>query len=404
MTTDGEKVTLTAQCLCKAHTFSAEIAQPKLPLDGSICHCTSCRNLTGAMYSSDAHWPGPSDVIVNSDLKRYTFTSNCSILFCGTCGSAMFWNEHYPDEPQNFLVFTGILDNMELKGLVKFAQQIFVGDTIDGGVSPLLRDINHDGTKLRCWKGRAGKSEELSDGWPGGEETIAIGNAEKGDIPLHCHCKGVDLVFRPSNVDFSTMNTDSVPSYIDPKTHKHLATLDPCNSCRLSCGVDIMSWTFALLKQIDFPQNSGESSFPQSTNELKEAVENSAKDKRYGSLAMYRSSPDVQRYFCSQCSAVVFYAVDDRPDLVDVAVGLLHAPDGARAESVLSWNLGAKMMGVEDYVGGWREEFANAVKETSENWRIKNDYPKAWSRIKSEKAQKKAEDERLRLQLGALSC
>ncbi|KAM0351089.1 hypothetical protein ACHAPU_002871 [Fusarium lateritium] len=342
------------------------------------------------MYNSDANWPGPSDVIVNSDLKRYTFTTNCRLLFCGTCGTPMFWDEHYPDKPQNLLVFTGTLDNMEVKGLVKFARQIFVGDTIDGGVSPWLRDINHDGTKPRRWKGRADKSEELSDDWSGGKDATVAGNGQRGDIPLHCRCKGVDLVFRPSNVDFSTMKTESIPAYIDPKTHKHLATLDPCNSCRLSCGIDIMSWTFTLLKQIDFPQDSGELSFPRNTNELKEAVESSCRDSRYGTLAMYQSSPDVQRYFCSRCSASVFYAVDDRPDLVDVAVGLLHAPDGARAESILAWHLGGKMMGVEDYVGGWREEFANAVKETSESWRIKNGYPKTWARVKSENAQKEA--------------
>jgi hypothetical protein len=160
------------------------------------------------------------------------------------------------------------------------------------------------------------------------------------------------------------------------------------NPTSLSAGADIMSWTFALLKQIDFAGDSTGPSFPRSTLELKDAVESTDRDSRYGTLSMYRSSPDVQRYFCSRCSASVFYAVDDRPDLVDVAVGLLHSPDGARAESILAWHLGAKMMGEEDHKGGWREGFVNAVKETSEKWRLENGYPKTWARVKSESSSK----------------
>lgn len=386
MTAESDHITLMAQCLCKAHTFSTEVPRSKLPLDGSMCHCTSCRNLTGAMYSSDTDWPGPADEILNSDLKNYEFTTNVSILFCGICSSPMFWNEHYEDKPQNISVFTGALNNVEVKELIRFSRQIFVGDTVDGGVSSWLQYPTVDGAKVCRWQGRPDKSEELGDDWPGTKKLSVVKNASKAEIPLHCRCKGVDLLFRPGNVDFSTMDTDSIPFYIDPESHKHLATLDPCNSCRLSAGVDIMSWTFALLKQIDFAGNSKESSFPRSTHELKDAVESSGRDSRYGTLAMYRSSPDVQRYFCSRCSASVFYAVDDRPDLVDVAVGLLHAQEGARAESILAWHLGAKMMGEEEHKGGWREGFAKAVKETSEKWRLENGYSKTWARVKSESA------------------
>ncbi|KAM0244939.1 hypothetical protein ACHAP5_005846 [Fusarium lateritium] len=339
------------------------------------------------MYSSDTDWPGPVDQILDSDLKDYIFTTNVSILFCGTCSSPMFWREHYEGKPENISVFTGALNNAEVKELIRFSRQIFVGDTLDGGISPWLQYPNVGGSKACRWEEKPDKGENLGDDWPG---TKKAENVSRDDIPLHCRCKGVNLVFRPGNVDFSAMDADSIPFYIDPESHKHLATLDPCNSCRLSTGVEIMSWTFALLKQIDFAGNSKESSFPPSTLELKDAVEGSDRDLRYGTLAMYRSSPDVQRYFCSRCSASVFYAVDDRPDLVDVAVGLLHAPGGARAESILDWHLGAKMMGEEEHKGGWREGFMNAVKETSEKWRVESDCPKTWARVKSESASKGA--------------
>ena len=54
-------------------------------------------------------------------------------------------------------------------------------------------------------------------------------------------------------------------------------------------------------------------------------------------LAEYRSSEGVRRYFCSKCSATVFWCCDVRPDLIDVSVGLLDAEEGARAESWLEW-------------------------------------------------------------------
>ena len=55
----------------------------------------------------------------------------------------------------------------------------------------------------------------------------------------------------------------------------------------------------------------------------------------------YVSSPGVTRTFCSQCGANVFWHGDEdtfgRKHLVDVAVGLLDAPSGARAEEMLAW-------------------------------------------------------------------
>ncbi|RGP76873.1 hypothetical protein FLONG3_4956 [Fusarium longipes] len=380
-----QDIKLTAQCLCKAFIFTAEVSRQKLPLQASICHCTSCRNVTGAMYSSDTDWPGSQEEVLTSALKRYQFTSNVSIMFCGTCSTPLFWHEHYQNEPQNIGVFTGALRDVEIKDLIRFADQIFVGDTQDGGVSPWLQHVNPDGSSTRMWKGRRNKSEELKDDWLQSVASPVSENVSKEGIILHCRCKGVQFVFRPSNVDFSEADASSVPFYIDPKSHKHLATLDPCSYCRLSVGVDMMNWTFVLPAQIEFADDPEKDTFPRNTHELKDAVESPERDPRYGTLAMYRSSPDVQRYFCSRCSALVFYTVDDRPDVIDIAVGLLHAPEGARAESLLAWHLGAKTMGDEEVGDTWRDAFARSVNEAAEKWRIEKGYSKTWARIAAEK-------------------
>lgn len=283
-------------------------------------------------------------------------------------------------------MFTGALNNVAVKNLITFPDQIFVGDTEDGGVSQWLVDVNEDGIESRRWKARAIKSEAFDLDRP------ALLGASKDDhqsprnIPIQCRCKGVDLVLRRSADDFSPGETGSLPFFVDPTTHKHLATFDACNTCRSVFGVEIVNWTFVLLRQIHFAGNTGQPDFPQSVQDLEKAVSSPDRDAHLGTLSLYKSSPDVQRYFCSRCSASVFYTVDDRPDLVDVAVGLLDAPEGARAERDLIWNLGSRVGGEDDVVGGWREGFVRRVKETAEKWRVNGGYPKTWRRLAAEES------------------
>ena len=79
--------------------------------------------------------------------------------------------------------------------------------------------------------------------------------------------------------------------------------------------------------------------------------------------------------------------MDDRPNVIDVAVGLLHAPEGARAESVLTWNLGAQMMSEKEFGDTWRGNLVKSVKAGSEKWRTRNGYEKTWFRANIEGAQ-----------------
>jgi hypothetical protein len=123
--------------------------------------------------------------------------------------------------------------------------------------------------------------------------------------------------------------------------------------------------------QIDVP-------FPKSSHELKAFVDR--KEPAIGSLAYYASSTGVLRFFCSTCSATFFFAEDKRPDLLDVSVGLLDAPDGARAEGFLSWSLG-KIDFKDDAHGGWRAGLFDRVEEECEKWRVARSYPKNWRRL-----------------------
>lgn len=161
-------------------------------------------------------------------------------------------------------------------------------------------------------------------------------------------------------------------------------------------GVDVANWTLVLLRHLDFGGGGGGNSspaalrgpFPRTTGELRDAVSGSesGRDPRLGTLDFYASSPDVLRYFCSRCYASVLYAVDDRENHVDVAIGLLDSPDGARAESFLLWGLVSAVGSREDVVGGWRDGLAEAVQKEAEAWRIERGYSKTWRRVTKEAA------------------
>ena len=60
----------------------------------------------------------------------------------------------------------------------------------------------------------------------------------------------------------------------------------------------------------------------------------------FRSMKPYNSSKGVTRAFCRVCGAVIFFSDDSRPYLFEVAVGLLRASRGPRAEELLEWETG----------------------------------------------------------------
>ncbi|KAK0720295.1 Mss4-like protein [Lasiosphaeris hirsuta] len=403
---EAKIVQITAQCLCKDHTFTASIPSTLLPLRASCCHCDSCRHNTGALYSSDTPWPGSSAEARESSLTRYKFSERINVLFCGRCSSPMFFEEKNggAEEPPTYGVFTGVLKGEYPEGglLVRIVEHIFVGDTLDGGASCWLRRPHgDDAPPAKMWLGKRGSSEEVDypNLWPSVADLPAPdAKLAQDEIPIRCVCGGVDLVLKAGEAQRDHANAQEVdrgPPVVDPTSHKSLGTFDGCNSCRLSSGVDMFHWSFYLLKYISFPSQDedGKTDFPNHSAELRAAVdleEERGRDPRLGTLTYYSSSPDVQRYFCGRCSACVFYAVDQRPYLVDLSIGILWSPDGARAEGAISWSLGGKASHRQDMIGGWREGLVQAIENSAEEWRIERGYPINWRRTAREQAEREA--------------
>ncbi|KAI1810847.1 Mss4-like protein [Poronia punctata] len=400
MAASTEILEIVASCLCGAHEFKAHVPHAELPFDVPYCHCNSCRHVTGAMYSSSVPWRGDGAAIRESSLRRYAFADHLTLFSCRTCSSTMFWEMSARENGTvSYGALTGVLPNVDVPALVRITDHIFVGDTLDGGAVPWLAHVNADGHLPRLWRGHKDQSERivLADLLQPSVENTNVDRPDAtalaaGEIPVRCHCGGVDLVLRSPIAEYAAKPRSELPWFVDPTSNKSYGGFDACDSCRLSSGIDVFHWTFALVRHFAFPHSGKDtqssSSFPQSSLELKEALAATERDPRWGTLTFYESSSGVQRFFCGRCSACAFYATDDRSEMVDLAIGLLEAQDGSRAEGLISWDFGGKMVWKQDVRGGWRQDFVERMENAAERWRAQRGYPKSWLRIRKENAAK----------------
>ncbi|KAF2262237.1 hypothetical protein CC78DRAFT_582841 [Lojkania enalia] len=380
MALDSDTTSVTAHCLCKAHIYTSQVPKSKLPLLAYACHCNSCRHATGALYSIDIAWPEPRKNVDTSSLKKYSFSNRISVLFCGTCSTPMFFES--ATEPHDLGVFVGTIAN-DNENLVRIADHIYVGDTIDGGATMWLRKPNADGAEARRFEARSSgaltqsaQGVKLPYDWPAASVLTGYDKKTEDSVPIRCKCKGVDFVLHRG--DYSDKKREELPWCIDPENLKMVGAFCVCDSCRLFAGVDVYNWAYAELKYISKADGSP---FPGSSLDLRKSID--SKDTSFGTLAYYASSPSVQRYFCSNCAACVFFTHDSRPGIVDVAIGLLEASDGARAEGIISWSFG-DIECLEDVRFGWRENMMRCVEKEGEEWRKQRGYPKNYRRLQHE--------------------
>ncbi|EEQ92119.1 uncharacterized protein BDCG_07239 [Blastomyces dermatitidis ER-3] len=117
-------------------------------------------------------------------------------------------------------------------------------------------------------------------------------------------------------------NPNDVKWWLCDNGTKYLTGLCACNSCRLASGFPIQSWAFISRLNI-FKTSDGSNLAYDDLGTLK-----------------YKSSPGVYREFCGVCGATVFWHSDERPEVVDVSVGLLRAETRVRIDDWLHWELG----------------------------------------------------------------
>jgi hypothetical protein len=306
--------TLEAKCFCGSVHFTVDIPVSKLPLPVHLCHCSQCRYRSGSPCVF--HTRIPADAVrrfvspsVQGNMTLYDFEGAVSSwAFCSTCGCHITSIENGA-----WIVATSIFtdhapENFQIK------KHIFSGSAKDGGLAAMLSKV--DGLELEDWNPPQGDpSADIVEASP----EFDPDNGQQR-LRAQCHCGGVSFTIgRPTP---EAINSPSLSPYVSPidKT-KWFATFDACSDCRLASGTHLIGWAF-------LPRSSCHPTIQ--------------RDLLIGTAKTYSTSPGVLRSFCGKCGATVFYTTDDRrlpedEQVVDLATGILRAPEGSMAENWLTW-------------------------------------------------------------------
>lgn len=330
-------------CLCGRQKGTAMAAVQHLPEDTLLCHCNICRYTSGVLCVS--YLTLAASPKVETSLATYQSSAKLKRHFCKMCGANIFVHNSDIDE---WYLATGLIEmpagrnHGETIQTTNIVQHEFVSDTLDGGLALCLETIQ--GRQLKFFaQGPDREPLTLTSGGTPLAQAISGSKGEskpdilQGEEHLHasCHCGGVQFRLSRPN-DQSTQLSSPWPDLLvpyhsaSPENHedvkwwlraggtKYLAGTCACRSCRLASGFPIQTWAFVPMSNI-LTLYGRPLSFI------------------LGSLKQFNSSPGVYREFCGTCGATVFWHCDERPDLIDVSVGLLRAEEGSRAEKWLEW-------------------------------------------------------------------
>lgn len=355
-------ILLDITCLCggAAQTLTArpppEAGDGPIPI--SICHCDTCRHTSGVFFTSYCPVLKPANSSVNS-LSAYTSSPGTTRYFCKTCGCHLFRSRQstHADDDDNTLweVATGTIvnefedgqhdgNNNPARPVLEYKRHEHAADTLDGGLSGWLPSIL--GNPLSgASEARNGKQAEIKDV---AQDTL---------FAASCHCGSINLRIRPPHhglaasrephsgfadllVPFAASdpalvaNPEDAKWWLRPSQNsrheddlptRYLAGTCACQSCRLATGFEVQTWAFVPRVNILLPDGSPIDFNTANTNP---GTQN---------LSSYRSSPGVDRNFCSRCGATVFWHDAWRPHLIDVSAGLFRSHTASRLESLLDW-------------------------------------------------------------------
>ncbi|KIX08580.1 uncharacterized protein Z518_03236 [Rhinocladiella mackenziei CBS 650.93] len=346
-------------CLCGAISASGTLlSSSEIPINAAICHCNPCRYTSGSLGIAFPLLKEPPPQETLSKLTGYNSSQKLTRYFCPTCGCHCFHINHHSQkwycqggnvEPSPaFESSNSHTDILWPKDTVKISHHDFVLDTVDGGLTPLLLNLN--GRTVPTWSAASppqppSPQQEGHDSFDLPHETVlslprkSLGTLsspkEDSYLPAKCHCGGVSLLIKRAIFDH-----EGPARYIPSDPTKYLTYLCACRSCRLSTGVSLTAWTLVPSENV-FNANAPATASNDNESNLTPVVFGkpaSSADANPGlSLTYHWSSPDVCRSFCGNCGATVFYWCGQRPDELDLATGILRAEEGSMARRWLEW-------------------------------------------------------------------
>ncbi|GKT51456.1 uncharacterized protein ColSpa_11637 [Colletotrichum spaethianum] len=321
--TQVDMKTLTAQCYCKAVHFNLTLPASSLPLKVHLCHCSICRYTHGTPCIF--HAPLPSgiapDFIAPSSLSSLTAyrhsTASSTRYFCSTCSC------HIGDvgvDDDDWVISASMFDanKDDVPATWDIRTHVNTASAPGGGLYNWLPRIA--GADMRVWNPEDPKANETTS--PGRE--VGIDGEEV--LRAQCHCGGVS--FTISRPKAAMVDDQAYKKWLSPiDSTKWIACLDVCDDCRLQTGAHAVGWAF-------IPESCISPQVPE--------------DLSIGTSKKFASSEGVLRSFCGTCGATVMGYFDcdgarrqaDGNRLLNVATGILRAPEGVLAEKWLTWRTG----------------------------------------------------------------
>ncbi|KAK4443706.1 Mss4-like protein [Podospora aff. communis PSN243] len=376
---------ITISCLCGA--AQQTVSPPPHDSNSRItfCHCDSCRHLTGILCTTYTPTTQPS----LAGLTKYSLSDTSARYFCSTCGCHVF--RHSPDN--GWAVATGTITSSPLTKPPQIRHR-HVPD--DGGLSiwlpnsippePTLSQptaVPFAALHASCHCARI----TFTITRPSRASTLPHSNYADLLIPYHNNPSSITTnplsvkwwlrdpspnAQPPSTDAFNHPSSQTLQAHTDKELsrYKYLAGTCACRSCRLASGFEIQTWTFVPRANILMAiPSSAVGGADLGTGTAKATVPLDFSALPPGLLRSYRSSTAAVREFCPTCGATVFWHDFERPDLIDVSVGLLRCPSGARAESFLQWWTQRTSFSEESRVGrtggiaNWADDVINTLEK-----------------------------------------
>ncbi|KAF8962639.1 Mss4-like protein [Flammula alnicola] len=325
-----------ASCHCGLNAFQIPFLTSKLPQATNMCHCNTCRHITGELNVNVAIVEGtplsadsgpeahnPADL---SHLTKYNASKELTRYFCSNCSAYML--EAKDDKPEpTWFVSTGTLGRTE--GVVKVGHHIFVADTLDGGLADHFRVLEgveiprHTGTEDGPTLPVEWKAEKLLRN----DEQHKEAGEDAERLEAYCHCKKISVYLTRAKQEeakdprkwWLVPGNDSDPTSRVRFMSGHCF----CTSCRLTSGTTVQSWIILPRANVIDVRTSLPVAFYDSKNP-------DERSKRPHGLKQYQSSPGTFREFCDTCGASAF--------VIDLGAGLQdQEKGGARAEGWCFW-------------------------------------------------------------------
>ncbi|KAB5576344.1 DUF636 domain protein [Coniochaeta sp. 2T2.1] len=349
--------TLTAQCHCKSIRFTVTIHASSLPLPVHLCHCPTCRYTHGTLCIFHASLPRgiQPEFVAPSSLSNATgyvhpHGALSERLFCSTCGCHFGDRDLAADKDTGkpeWRVATSIFDQHG-EDTFQIRSHCFTDSALAGGLYDFLPKMGD--RPVHVWN--PSKEDKTWPPPPSEKDRPRQEFDERGNERLRakCYCGGVSFTIPRPTIPEVT-GDGFISQFVSPlEKDKWVACLDACNDCRLVDGTHVTAWTFVPLALLE----------PKIGQDLK-----------IGTAKVYQSSEKVLRTFCGVCGATVFFdCAERRPSekshVIDVAVGILRAPEGVLAERWLTWRSGRV---------GWLEDgegfdpiFARSLAKGHDEW------------------------------------